>query len=54
MSQGLLKAWSNEAQVIASFNLSWLVKRVIKRAASSRKDFKIAMSFARVRVILQC
>ena len=48
------KPWSNEAQVIASFNLSWLVKRVIKWFASSRKDLKTAMAFACVWVILQC
>ena len=47
-------SWSNEAQVIASFNLSWLVKQVIKRSASSRKDLKIAMPVARVRVIQKC
>ena len=50
----VFKPWSNEAQVITCFNLSWLVKRVIKRPASSRKDLKIAMPFARVRVIPQC
>ena len=30
------------------------MKLVIKRSASSRKDLRIAMPFARVRVILQC
>ena len=49
-----LKPWSKEAQVIANFNMSWLVKLVIKRSASSREDLKIVMPFARVRVILQC
>ena len=48
------KPWSNEAQVIASFNLPWVVKQVIKQSASSRKDLRIAMPFARRRVILQC
>ena len=45
---------ANEAEVIATFNMSWLVKLVIKRSASSREDLKIAMPFARVRVVLQC
>ena len=30
------------------------MKQVIKRSASSRKDLRIAIPFARVRVILQC
>ena len=50
----IVKPWSNEAQVIASFNLSWLVKRVTKRPASSRKDLRIAMPSAGARLILQC
>ena len=40
--------------LVANFKLSWLVRRVIKRSASFRKDLKIAMPFACVRVILQC
>ena len=34
-------------------SLSWLVKRVIKRSASSCEDLKTAMPFARARVLLQ-